>query len=511
MALLAPRNVAALAARHDVKRLIKALNVGAARRDAAIALGQLGATEAVTPLIAALRDPDAYVRQASAWSLGMLADARAVQPLIDALAHDGDDAVREWAMTALQRFGAPAVEQLLAALHAEDRMVRRASAEAIGRFGDGQAVEPLIAALRSGSDFGQRDLKCAAADALGRLGDARAIAVLVTGLTVGDDHEVRDACMAALCRIGAPAVEALIEAVRGGQGLARYTATEALGRIGDARGVEALLQLLHDEPGYLEPVAAALGRIGDSRAVAPLVDALRNRPHLNDDDRLTVVTALGGLGLPAAVAVVEALHGEGAHRRREFANHDVAKALGAIGGPALGLLISALADSDPLVRCAAAEGLGRAGAPAAVDALLTCRNDTDELVRATAAIALQSLGLPAALGPEEAALRDRACPLLARLWRGCTERTAAYAGSEYEALGELASLLDRSAAGMDADLLRCVSSLPDELELEPVNVDGDEYDQVLSYATVKDRAFAELTRRAPAWADMCEPRYEERR
>lgn len=509
MALLAPRTVAALAARHDVKRLIKALNVGTARGDAAIALGRLGATEAVAPLMASLRDPDAYVRQASAWSLGMLADARAIQPLIDVLAHD--DAVHEWAMTALQAFGAAAVEQLLVALHAEDPAVRRASAEAIGRLGDGQAVEPLIAALQSGSDYGHRDLKCAAADALGRLGGARAIAVLVTGLTTGDDHEVREACMAALCRIGAPAVEGLIEAVRGGQGLAGYTATETLGHIGDARAVEPLLHLLHDEPQYLEAVAAALGRIGDPRAVVPLVDALRSRPWLRDDDRLAVVTALGGLGLPAAVALVEALHGEGAHRRREFADRDVAKALGAIGHPALGRLIGALADSDPLVRCAAAEGLGRAGDPAAITGLLTCRNDPDELVRATAAVALRMFDVPAALGPDEAALRARACPLLARMWRGCTERTAAHAGSEYEALGELASLMDRSAADMDADLLRCVASLPDEIDLEPVDVDGDEYEQVLSYAAVKDRAFEELVRRAPAWADMREPSRDEER
>ncbi|GAA3177985.1 hypothetical protein GCM10010531_34750 [Blastococcus jejuensis] len=312
--------------------MIKALNTGPTRGDAAVALGRLGATEAVAPLIAALRDPDVYVRQAAAWSLGLLADASAVPPLIDVLAHD--DAVREWAMTALQAFGAAAVEQLLLALRAGDPMVRRASAEAIGRFGDGQAVEPLIAALRSGSDFGNRDLKCAAADALGRLGDARAIAPLVTVLTTGDDHEVRAACQEALCRIGEPAVEALVAAVRSGQGLAGYTATETLGRIGDARAVEPLLQLLHDGTQYLESVAVALGRIGDPRAISPLVDALRNLPWLADDTRSAVATALGGFGRPGAVALLEALHGNGAHRRREFADRDVATALGAVGSAA---------------------------------------------------------------------------------------------------------------------------------------------------------------------------------
>ncbi|GAA3177978.1 hypothetical protein GCM10010531_34740 [Blastococcus jejuensis] len=161
------------------------------------------------------------------------------------------------------------------------------------------------------------------------------------------------------------------------------------------------------------------------------------------------------------------------------------------------------------MRCAAAEGLGRAGNPAAIPALLTCRDDSDELVRATAAVALQMLGLPAALAPDEAGLRARACPLLARMWRGCTERTAAFVGSEYTALGELTSLLDRSAGDVDADLLRRLATLPEEIELEPVDVDGDEYEQRLSYAAVRDRAFEELMRRAPAWAEMRESPEEE--
>jgi hypothetical protein len=224
-----------------------------------------------------------------------------------------------------------------------------------------------------------------------------------------------------------------------------------------------------------------------------------------------VGTALGRLGPPAAEALIDALHGEGAHRRREFAGRDVAQALGAIGSPALGTLIDALSDSDPLVRCAAAEGLGRAGDPTAVSGLLTCRDDPDELVRATAAVALRMLGRPAALGPEQAALRDRACPLLARMWSGCTESTAGRACTEYEALGELTSLLDRSETAMDADLLRCVATLPEELELEPLDVDGDEYEQVLSYTAVRDRAFADLVRRAPAWAEVSEPGGDEKR
>ena len=56
----------------------------------------------------------------------------------------------------------------------------------------------------------------------------------------------------------------------------RSGAVEALGRIGDVRAVEPLIQRLQDEDEDVRSAAAeALGRIGDARAVDPLIQRLQ--------------------------------------------------------------------------------------------------------------------------------------------------------------------------------------------------------------------------------------------
>ena len=80
---------------HDLKCID-----GLARRDSAVALGQLGDPRAVEPLVKALGDDDRYVRIAVATALGQLGDPRAVEPLVKALGDDNID-VRIAVATAL--------------------------------------------------------------------------------------------------------------------------------------------------------------------------------------------------------------------------------------------------------------------------------------------------------------------------------------------------------------------------------------------------------------------------
>ncbi len=83
-------------------------------------------------------------------------------------------------MGALGRLGdGRAVEPLLACLDDVNANVRAAPAEALGRLGDERAVAPLIACSRDGG----RDLREAAVIALGRLGTPQALTVLHDLLT----------------------------------------------------------------------------------------------------------------------------------------------------------------------------------------------------------------------------------------------------------------------------------------------------------------------------------------
>jgi HEAT repeat protein len=136
------------------------------RSGAARALRKLGDTRAVEPLIAVLRDEEELVRQhalralgqiwqlpdltrlgsndrsvqeEAAEALGELGDTRAVEPLIAAL-KDKDKGVREKAAEALGKLGEPAVELLIATLGGNDEIMRWRSAWALHRIGTPEAL-----------------------------------------------------------------------------------------------------------------------------------------------------------------------------------------------------------------------------------------------------------------------------------------------------------------------------------------------------------------------------------
>lgn len=118
------------------------------RGRAAEALGATKDSRAVAPLLAALKDPDAFVRSRAAGALGGTRDARAVVPL-SALLRDKDRDVRWRSVIALAEIkDARAVQPLITVLGDEDEQVRLRAAEGLGELGDKRAVEPLIGALQ---------------------------------------------------------------------------------------------------------------------------------------------------------------------------------------------------------------------------------------------------------------------------------------------------------------------------------------------------------------------------
>ena len=111
----------------------------------------------------ALADADHHVRESAAEALGKLGDAQAVEPLCKALA-DADHHVRKSAAEALVKVGdARAVEPLCMALCDAYTLVRVYAAEALGRIGDTRAVIPLRKAL------GDKDVWSAATQALDKI------------------------------------------------------------------------------------------------------------------------------------------------------------------------------------------------------------------------------------------------------------------------------------------------------------------------------------------------------
>jgi arylsulfatase A-like enzyme len=157
---------------------------------------------------------------------------------------------------------------------------RAEAARLLGRLEDPSVRGPLAEALHAPHP----EVATEAAIALGNLGDDRARASL-RALVRHADGDVRTRAGLALGELRDPAaLPGLLEAARGARTRAdRRHAVYLLGRIGDPRAVDALVDLLAELP--LRRVAIdALGHIGDPRAHAPLLDLLdrEHRPHLRD-------------------------------------------------------------------------------------------------------------------------------------------------------------------------------------------------------------------------------------
>ena len=192
---------------------------------------------------------------------------------------------------------------------------------------------------------------------------------LIKALRYRKDKGVRQAAAEALVKIGAPAVEPLIAALKDQNSWARAAAAQALGKIKDRRAVE--------------PLSAALG---DERS----------------DVRQAAAKALDHLGWKPAQDESAGWYW--------MAKHDWDKCV-ALGALAMEPLIAALKDENEYVREAAARTLGEIKDPRAVQPLIDALQDKKWFVGRTAAEALISIyrrgGLEDKTKTKILALRDK--------------------------------------------------------------------------------------------------------
>jgi HEAT repeat protein len=161
--------------------------------------------------------------------------------------------------------------------------------------------------------------------------------------------------------------------------------------------VPVLLDLLADRSFLVRRVAVrALGSVADPRTVRPLLRAVGSDARLTRD----LVATVERIGLPGAgelredlAAALERVSGAGRHAEVAVV------CLGLLGDVSSADLLSrALTDGRrPALQAAAAEALGRIGAPQAVPDLLRSLTHDDPQVRTAAARALGDIGSAAAV------------------------------------------------------------------------------------------------------------------
>ncbi|HUB06518.1 MAG TPA: HEAT repeat domain-containing protein [Myxococcales bacterium] len=184
---------------------------------------------------------------------------------------------------------------------------------------------------------------------------------IISRLT-SDNREWRDQCTALLVQRGAEAVPALLGAMRHASPLVRYHATAALGAIGDARAIPALVEALADLEENRGGVAAgaevALAKFGP--AAVPLL--LTAAEQGADTVRTRAVRLLGRIQSAVPDEVLRRLLHDGSENVRIQA----ATALWQVAGArAVDDLIGAAKDDSRWVRCAAAEALANLRRPEA--------------------------------------------------------------------------------------------------------------------------------------------------
>jgi HEAT repeat protein len=147
-------------------------------------------------------------------------------------------------------------------------------------------------------------LRGAAARLLGRIGDTRAIEPLLDVALGFESKPLRADADKALLAIGEPALKPIIEGLKRPGVNALASAADLLGRIGDPRAIKPLAAALHYAPDYRRSyVVKALGQLGGEEASVALVDALQYKESRSAAVRWLV--RFGGVSVEPLIAALE--------------------------------------------------------------------------------------------------------------------------------------------------------------------------------------------------------------
>jgi HEAT repeat protein len=330
------------------------------RSQAAEDLGKLAAPEAVPELIRHLHeDVNTYVRSSIAEALGRIGDTRAIFPLMDAL-RDSCSFVRRAAAIALGQMQAKQAQgALLRALDDPNFYVRRAAINAVGKL-DIPDLGPMLVPLLDTPD---PRIRRTVTIAIRRLEAGAAIPKMI---------EVLETYLLEPNQRDLPVVKTLVV---------------ALGELDAKEAVPVLIRVMGGYVGVRSLTAKALGKIGDPQAGPALLEALKDGKSRNL--QLAALRSLGQLNYKKAIPAVRSFLDEPDPRLRRTAV--LTLGLLQDRSATAKLLLMAREDDSPLVRPAAVEALGMVGDVHLIEKLLPMVNDGNAYLRAALAHALSSL------------------------------------------------------------------------------------------------------------------------
>ena len=305
-------------------------------------------TNATKALTLAMGTQNLWVRKRIIKILGEIGDENAVECLVEALG-DKSGKVRSFAMSGVLKLGVHAIPFLRKAVKSDSPRLRSNATKVLGMIDENDARD---AALTSLTDRDPKVRKTGV-KTLSRVGDqqivnhlknmlddenepvgfeaAFALAKVEAGVEVlktalhSDSRRVRCSAAHGLAKIGdASGVDILIETL-GSEGWSEWMTPRMLVELGDERGIEGLLTFvkkhLHEEVMSSATIlaAGALGQIKDTRAIAILKEMLF--AHNDKKIRRTAVKALLEIGTPETIETfIEALQSRDGQLRQHAGN-----------------------------------------------------------------------------------------------------------------------------------------------------------------------------------------------
>lgn len=251
---------------------------------------------------------------------------------------------------------------------------------------------PAVEALITALEDMNPGVRAGAARALGKIGDARALGALITRLRHDAHPEVRKSAVWALHMGEAQAIDALVEALCDADEWVRFGAVIVLSKIGEP-SVERLIKALFSPYLLIRANAAeTLGRIGDKRAAEGLAHIL-----LDSENHVwhQAAIALGRMGDARAVRhLIQIVENENSDLRTK-----AIKALGYIGDVRAvdNLLDVVYQQEDRWMRLFAIEALGQIGDMRAIEAMVDMAYDESRDLRTKAIVTLGDIDYTLAL------------------------------------------------------------------------------------------------------------------
>jgi HEAT repeat protein len=222
-----------------------------------------------------LNHEDPEIRRQVLNELRRQKDKPSIIPILIECLEDENWRVRKTIIEILLDIGDETViKRLISLLYHRDANARNSAIEALVQFGS-KATDYLI------EEFGRAntEVKKFIIDILGSTGDLKAFPLLMSSLDE-EDKNVKASVIEHLAEMPAntAVTDALVRFLECADEWVAYHAAEALGRIGDARAVDALISVLPCK-GLRKPAIKALGQIADVNSIRSII------PFLNDESR----------------------------------------------------------------------------------------------------------------------------------------------------------------------------------------------------------------------------------